>query len=248
MSCYGESFTAGAFLSFAFFRMIPHYLRNSDYEYDVRTVLFIATLCLFYLFAVASKRRKSDAPNAVSFVESMPDIDASQASMRAVLIPYFEDNGLMSPKIVQFVMLALMLTNSAMLGVSLGITNQGLVTVPLFSAIAVQKLFEMIAIGIQLAKLNFSSLTIWLFSLTYSLVTPVVVIFSSLYLCCQDLALITTLNAISAGIFLLIGCSQWYRIFVCPYEYRKMEIVRISVMFVLGIALMSIILIGGTEN
>lgn len=242
---YGEAFTSGAFLGFAFFHMIPHYLRNSDYNFDYHSVILVSTLCLFYLFTVVAKKRKrNDYGNNVSYIESMLDVDASQVSMKTLLIPYFEDNGLIAPKIVQVVLMILMLSNSIMLGISLGITNKSITTLPLFTVISIQKLFELIAIGIQLAKFGLSNLIIWLYSLIYSLITPIVVIFSSLYLCCQDLSLMTTLNAISAATFILIGCTQWYRIFISPYEYKKKEIISISILFILGLMLMSIILIG----
>jgi zinc transporter ZupT len=239
---YCESASSGAFLGVAFFHMIPSYLIHSspDKEYSINSIIFLRTLVVLFLFDLIARRiTPAEAIDILTnYTDAAPHGQSSSGQLPPILVPYLEENGLLTPKCTIVILLVFLIFSSTVLGLSIGTAQEKTFIIVMALAIGFQKFFELTAMGVQLLKMKFSMLIYWLVLIGYSCLTPLIGIITTASASHDDPELHAIFNAASASVFVFVGGSQWYRIFFCPYEYNVGERIWICLLFITGLVIM----------
>jgi zinc transporter ZupT len=239
---YCESISSGAFLGVVFFHMIPSYLIHpfGSHEYSINSIIFLSTLAVLFVFDLVARRiSPTEATDFVAgYTDTEPQEQRSSSQLPPILVPYLEENGLLTPKCTIVILMIFLIFSSTVLGLSIGTAKLDASIIVIALAIGFQKFFELTAMGVQLLKMKFSMFTYWLVLIGYSCLTPIIGIITAALTHPDQPELHGIFNAASASVFVFVGGSQWYRIFFCPYEYNGRERIRICLLFILGLIIM----------
>ena len=99
-----------------------------------------------------------------------------------------------------------------------------------------KKYIESFAINLFFGKEMLNKILYYLLLILYSLIVPLTIVLVRI-LCSNFFIsknIIGILFSISSGIFLYTGILLWRRIFLIPYEWKKNELVIVSLFFVIG--------------
>ena len=99
-----------------------------------------------------------------------------------------------------------------------------------------EKYIESFAINLFFGKEMLNKILYYLLLILYSLIVPLTIVLVRI-LCSNFFIsknIIGILFSISSGIFLYTGILLWRRIFLIPYEWKKNELVIVSLFFVIG--------------
>ena len=236
---YSEALSAGAFLGVTFTHMIPSYLEFEDSMrglYRINSVLFIAVLLVLFLCDFAGHRLKDK--ERYTLAEERSQLFNSWDPLGFRLTQYLEENGLVLPKQTIVAMLLFLTVNSASLGVSFGVNKAQRLWV-IGVALSVHKFFEVMTVSVQLLKVKVPPCPFWVGMTLYSMITPTVAVIGALMITeLKDARIVNGFNAVAAATYMFVGGSNWFRTFLCPYEYQPRERVRIVLLFLLSLCAM----------
>ncbi|OHS98490.1 hypothetical protein TRFO_35084 [Tritrichomonas foetus] len=243
---YGESLYTGIFISIAFLHLIPQYISNGSSQYDTSSIVFTALLLLFFVYELFSRNISKRIPTSI-VLDGAQDDFSTASQMQTIIIPYLEHNGHQVTWQMNALLCTKLIASSCLIGLAMGITNIDDTIFMMLLAVALHKFLEALALGTRILA-RFSKFATWAILILFSLLTPAATLVVNHFLCDSEATTIAVCNAVSAAFFVYLGLSHWQRLFFCPYEYSRGELIGMTVLFSLGIVIVSVAAIKWSKN
>jgi len=233
---YGQTFASGSFLSLALLHFLPdtisdflEYKKNDTFPYYSIIIVFI-----FVVFCIAEIRAVLHVEsNQTDFYEVSDD---SSKDFSVFLMHRF--TAIPSGWLRIFVFIVMVVHS-----VILGYVITSYLSEKYFSiliATITEKVIESFTISIISRKDKSRPFVFWTLMIGYALVTPLaIILFSYINIDSNPLAG-AIFSSISTGLFFFIGILLWRKTFLTPFDWQKMELFIVSVVFVGSIALQAL--------
>lgn len=235
---YGESLYAGVFIAIAFFHFLPESFSKDDSSYN-RSGLVLTLSFLFFVIIIFISRIFSNLLKGSTTNHNDQNNVPKTSQMQTILIPYLENNGRQVTLQESILLGSRLFFSSILIGLAMGITRNDDTIYTIALSVGLSKFLEAIAVGTRLLNRT-NKLVFWILTICFSMLTPGFTLIFAHYLCCENDTIISICDAISGALFMYIGFQHWQRLFFSPYEYSKTELACITILFLLGITVVSV--------
>lgn len=234
---YGESLYAGVFVAIAFYHFLPESFSKDDTSYNRSGLVLTLSFLLFLITELISRSFSYFFKNTANYDTQNDATTTSQ--MQTILIPYLENNAHPITLHESILLGSRLFFGSILIGLAMGITRNDDTIYTMALSIALSKFLEAIALGTRLVGRT-NKLIFWILTISFSCLTPGFTLLFSQFLCCSNIITISICDAISGALFIYIGFQHWQRLFFSPYEYSKTELVFMTLLFIIGVTVVSI--------
>jgi zinc transporter ZupT len=239
---YAQTFASGAFIGFSVLHFIPETVacfnrlrRDEEHslDYPVYSAVFVAVFLFFLLAELAAAIRTNRADESRQEISSDAPKDFSPFLMRHFsALPSHFLKGIMS---------IFLIVHAVIIGFAIFFQRKAHLdlTTGLLVNTSVQKFIEAFGIALLLRR-HAPNLVFWVLMGVYSIATPLTVVGVGWADFQPSDLFIGSCLSISAGLFLFIGILLWRRTFLTPFDWKKVELVVLSSIFLVSIVIQAL--------
>ena len=242
---YAQTFASGAFLGISILHFIPETVKDFyEYDPDIKYPYYSAIiLIVFCIFCILEMRAISQIEHAQPDFRDISDDSVKDFSV--FLMHRFTAIPSSWMRITVYVCLCL---HSIIIAFAIACDTATQIHISLLLATIVEKFVESFTISIIARKGTFSLSTFWILIVLYSLITPAfIALFYFLHIH-NNILISAIASALSSGLFLFIGILLWRKTFLTPFDWQRTELIIVSTVFIVSIAIQAVTCIDFSIN
>jgi zinc transporter ZupT len=233
---YAQAFASGAFIGVAILHFIPRAVacfRQTTLPISNYSPYSLIIVFVFLLFILSELVGSSPGQT------QHPEDEFSATDLSTLVMHNLTS---IPSRFLLFCVLAFLLAHSIIVGLAIYFQHpqHSAIVISLLVNASVEKFVEAFAVTLLLRRHQIFPWVFWSFIVVYASTTSVTILLLGTANWHDNVLLAGIFISISAGVFLFIGTLLWRRTFMTPFDWRKSELVVISLVFVGSVALQAL--------